>query len=490
MTVPRATHAILWATATLVGCATTTPETAPAAGTSTGEHAWRVTPPTPGPEPELRAPEVQRQLLGNGLTVLTSQRGNLPLVNIQIVIRSGSAADPAELPGLAGFLADLLKAGTKTRSAEQIADEIETLGSSLHVGIEEDALVIACTTLTENLRPVFAVMADVLMNPAFDAKEIERLRRKRLADLAQESADPRRMANRVFRRAVFGDHPYGHTSLGDHKAVAAIDGAALEAYYAAHVGPKNAAVALVGAIDPAEAVDIVETSLGNWSAKAVRQSELPKLVERPAALRLIDKPNAPQSQLRVGHLGLRRDHPDYFPVVLLNAILGGTFNSRINMNLREDKGYTYGARSAFAFMHDGGYFGVLTAVRTNATTAALREILAEIELMRGAGVSEAELNGAKNRYSLSLPGYFQTVEGIGGMVSNVYLFDLPLDYYQRLPAEIRAVTREDLSRVAKEHLRPDALSITVVGDEMQILEGLGGLERGEIIRAGPDGEPR
>jgi len=490
MTSPRPCPTILWAAVALTGCATTTPETVPAAGASAQEHAWRVTPPSPGPAPELRAPEIQRQLLANGLTVLTSQRGTLPLVNVQMVVRSGSAVDPAALPGVAGFLADLLKAGTKTRSAEQIADEIETLGSSLHVSVEEDALVIACTTLTENLGPIFEVMADVLMNPALEPKEIDRIRRKRLADLAQEADDPRRTANRVFRRAVFGDHPYGHPTLGSREAVAAIDRAALEAYYTSHFGPENVAVALVGAVAPAAAIEIVESNLGNWRGQAARQAALPELVEGPAVVRLIDKPNAPQSQLRVGHLGLRRDHPDYFPVVLLNAILGGTFNSRINMNLREDKGYTYGARSAFAFLRDGGYFGVLTAVRTDATAAALREILAEIELIRGAGVSAAELDGAKNRYSLSLPGYFQTVEGVGGMVSNIYLFDLPLDYYQRLPAQLRAVSREDLLRVAKKHLRPDALSITVVGDQTQIREGLDQLGRGDVVRVGPDGEPR
>lgn len=473
-------------TATGAGCATTGAEAR--ADAASGPRSFRSGPPDPGPAPELKAPVPARKVFDNGLTVFTVQRGTLPLVSLQVVIRSGSAADPSDLPGVAGFLGDVLKAGTTSRSAARIAEEIETLGSSLDVSVAEDAITITCTTLSENFGAVFDVVADLVMNPAFSPSEIERVRRQRLADLAEERDDPARTANRVFRRAVFHDHPYGHTPLGTEAAVARIDADALEAFYRASFVPQNTAVVVVGGLDPEVALLEVEARLDPWQREAVELPPLPEPDELPAGITLVDKRNSAQSELRVGHLGVKRAHPDYFPTIMLNAVLGGMFNSRINMNLREDKAYTYGARSTFAFLRAGGYFGVFTAVRTDATGPALTEILKEIDRMIDTGVSDEELRGAKNRYSLSLPGYFQTVEGIGAMVSNIYLYDLPLDYYQQMPPAIEAVTRADILRVAKDRLHPRELSITVVGDEMQITTGLGELQRGAIRRVSADAE--
>ena len=458
-------------------------------GPGSPAEAFRAAPPAPGPSPELVAPVPERQVLESGLTVLSASKHELPLVHLSIVVRSGSAADPREQPGVAGFLADVLKAGTTTRTADAIAQEIETLGATLHVEADEDALILEVTALTPNFPAVFDVVSDVLLNPAFAPEEVERVRRQRLADLAEQLDDPSQIAGRVFRKTLFGEHPYGHDVLGTEASLEAIDRAALRSFYESHFHPANAAVILVGDVTGERAVELVSARLGGWRRQGtITPPPAPPADPSPAVV-LVDRKNAPQSQLRIGHLGIERSNPDYYPLVMLNAILGGQFNSRINMNLREDKGFTYGARSVFDAKRGRGSFMVYTSVRTDSTGQAIREVLGEIRKMRSDAVTEEELTGAKARYSLSLPGYFQSVDGVGAMVSNIYVHDLPLDYYQQLPDAISAVSVGDVRRVAEKYLHPTALSIVVVGDKAAVESGLQALERGAVRQLDPSGRP-
>lgn len=481
----RFTHTIaLVAVVTLAACSSTTSQQEP---TAAGFRASA--PPPSGPAPVIRAPVPTRTTLDNGLTVLTVHKPGLPLVSLAVIVRSGSAADPSARPGVAGFVAEAMRTGTKTRTAEQIADEVETRGAVLHASASEDSLTIEVTALEENFPAVFDVLADVLMNPKFDAKEIERVRRRRLGRLAQSMDDPRSTAGRVFRRVVFGDHPYGHRVIGTEASLNKIARKDLTTFYGSHLRPSNAAVVVVGSLDDESALEHVRQRLGSWQGGNGTTEPPSDAQYLTPAVVLIGRDKAPQSQLRIGHLGVQRSHQDYFPLVMCNAILGGLFNSRINMNLREDKGYTYGARSAFDFLRSRGSFVVATGVETGVTLPAIREILKEIATIRDADVSAEELNNAKSRYSLSLAGYFQTVDAVASMIGNIYAYDLPLDYYQKLPERIGRVTIEDVRRVAQAHLQPDKLSIVVVGDAKEVKDSLAELKRGDVQSRDAAGNP-
>ncbi len=448
---------------------------------------FRATIPQGGPVPALHAPVAERRVLDNGLTVLVVPKHDLPLVSVHVVLKSGSAADPRARPGLAGFVAEMLKAGTKTRSASAIAEEVENHGATLNIGVDEDTTSLTFTALTSNYQPVLDVATDVLLHPAFAKSELERARKRRLAALEQQKDSPSSTASRVFAKVVFGNHPYGHTVLGDEKAVAAISRKDLQTYFAAHFRPSNAAVVVVGDVAVDEALAAIKDRLGGWTGSKGAEAAPVKPTPEPAALVLVDRPDAPQSQVRIGELGVARSTPDYYSLVIANAILGGMFNSRINMNLREDKGYTYGAHSVFDFRRGQGPFVVYTGVRTDVTAPAITEVLREIERMRESEVTDDELTHAKNSYSLSLPGYFQDVRGIAGMMANIFVFDLPLDYYQKLPDNIARVTKADVSRVAREYLHPEQLSIVVVGNRSKVEDGLKLLDRGEVQLRNADG---
>ncbi|HET6346489.1 MAG TPA: pitrilysin family protein, partial [Myxococcota bacterium] len=296
--------------------------------------AWRRERPKADPVPELHAPVPVQKVLTNGLTVLSVPKPALPIVNVSLIIKSGSAQDPAGQEGVAGFTADMLKNGTAKLTAEAIADEVETRGSSIDVDVDEDSITLSATALKENIGAVFDVMADLVQHAAFQPKEIERARKQRQASLAQSQDDPARTANRVFRSVVYGGHPYGHTTLGTTKALKKLGKKELQAYFAAHFRPANAAVVVVGDWTVDEAQKEVDKRLGAWKGKPAVQAPPAAPQAQPAELALVARSGAPQSQLMVGHLAVSRADPDYFSLVICNAILGGLFNSRINMNLR------------------------------------------------------------------------------------------------------------------------------------------------------------
>jgi zinc protease len=378
----------------------------------------------------------------------------------------------------------MLKAGTKTRDANAIAAEVEALGGYLRTGADEDSIIVTSTVLTENFAGVMDVLADVVRNSTLPATELEKVRRKRLAELAEAMDDPARLVARMMRQRLFADHPYGHVPPGSTTGIKGLKREDVEAFYRTHLAPANMAVVLVGDLTTDEALQAVKSRLGDWRGGGDIKP-LPAATTQPAGVVLVDRPNAPQSQLRVGCLGVPRNHRDYFRLSMLNSILGGQFNSRINMNLREDKGYTYSATSSFDHMRFGGTFEVSTAVHTEATLPAIQEVLKEVELIGKSGVTPQELAGAKNRYSLTLPGYFQSVEMLGDIITNIYLFDLPLDFYQTLPDHIAEVSQDDVLQAAKRYLPPDSLSIVVVGDAARVEASLSTLNRGTVAKLTP-----
>lgn len=480
LTLPQCSHA--QAPAAAIAAAAISAPAAPQ-----DPDAWRKMRPATGPLPTLKAPLGHKTQLDNGLTLVSVHKEALPLVHISVVVKSGSAQDPAALPGLAAFMADMLKMGTRTQSAQAIAEAVETQGASLDVSTDEDNIMVSATVLKANVGPVLDVIADVLRHPTFAKDEMERGRKLRVSTLSQLDSEPVHLSRRVFREVVFGSHAYGHVPMGNAAGLKKVKRQDLKAYYKTHVRPANVAVMVVGDLSASEAEAHVSKRLGGWNGPPETQTPPATPVEASTQVALVPRPGAPQSQVVVGNLGVARGTPDYYPLVMCNAILGGLFNSRINMNLREDKGWTYGARSTFDFKREKGPFFVAAGIRTDVTGEAIREMLGEIAKMRDTDVSEEELNNAKNRYSLSLPGYFQTVEGVSSMLANLYLFNLPDDYYQKLPENLAAVTVADVRRVATTYLHPDKLSIVVVGDPAHVEPALRDLGRGPVVHLDAEG---
>ena len=480
--------AAVLAAVTPVGCTKTgvAPVVAPAQPV---DQSFRAQAPAAGAPQPLHAPVPQQRQLDNGLRVLAVEKPGLPLVHVRVIVRSGSAADPADGLGMAGFVASMLERGSTSRDARAVADAIETRGATLHVSVDEDASTLSFTALKENYGPVLEVLADILQDPAFAADEVERVRAERLAALTQLDNDPPSAATRVFRHVIYGDHPYGHSVLGQREALKKIKPAALRAFYRRLYRPANIAVVVVGDLDAEAMFAAVAERFSAWSDGEAGDAAVPppEPAEPDPGIYLVERQGAPQSQLRIGHLGVSRSNEDYFAVVMCNAILGGLFNSRINMNLREDKGYTYGARSTFDFLRSRGPFFVATGVRTDVTKEAIEEVFKEIDRMVAQGAVAEELQNAKNRYALSLPGSFQSVARIAGMVQNIFVYDLPVDYYQTLPEKIAAVTLDDVHRVAKTYLHSAALNIVVVGDRSKVETGLAELKRGTVALCDAEG---
>ncbi|MDP7039555.1 MAG: pitrilysin family protein [Myxococcota bacterium] len=444
---------------------------------SKGEANFRATAPAPSGDVSTKAPVPDKEVFANGATLLSHQKSILPLINFSLVLKSGSSNDPLGQSGLAGISAELLRTGTKTRSAKEINEAIEFAGTSLSVSVDKETTTLSFSCLKENFASVLEVVAEIILQPSFSKKELERLRAQRLGSLAQALDNPKALVGRVFRRHLFAQHPYVSSSLGDASALKKFTVKDIKNFYQKWYRPNLAGLILVGDID-AQNLDRVRQTFAGWKAnKLVALS--PEKPQNPEVKRiLVDRSGAPQSALRIGHLGVERSHPDFYNILMCNMILGGLFNSRINMNLREDKGYTYGARTYFDFLSQSGSFFAATSVRTDATAASVNEIFLEIATMHRKGIKAEELEHARNAYTLSFPGYFQTLGGIAQMFGKIFGHALPVVYYRTLPEKINTVQVEDVNRVAREQLKPENLSTVIVGDKEKILEGLESLGRG------------
>jgi zinc protease len=442
---------------------------------------WRAKPPGPGPDPKLSLPSPQKFQLANGLTVLLHEQHNLPIVSANLVVLSGSETNPSERPGLAAFTADMLDEGTQRRSALQIAEDMAQIGATLGTGSSSDSSSVAVRTLKNNVDTAFEVFSDVVLHPAFAANEIERIRNDRLTQLRQQRDNPNAIASRVFNQVVYGaKHPYGYIELGTNESLQAISRDDLVNFWKAGYVPQNAALVVAGDISQSEIKALAEKYFGQWQGKAGKASTpaVDSKVERRVVV--VDRGKSPQTALRIGEIGVPRATPDYVPIEVMNTALGGLFSSRINMNLREKNGYTYGAGSAFAFRRGPGPFLVGTGVRTDVTAPAVREIFTELRRMRTEPVSVQELALAKDSFERSLPGQFETTPQAAASFAQLFVYNLPLDYYSSLPAKIQTVTAAEVQRVAGKYLTPEKMVVVAVGDRSQIEPELKKLDLGPV----------
>ena len=435
--------------------------------------------PRPKPDPKFSLPPIQRRRLSNGLEVLVVEHHELPLVQMNLVVKTGGAADPQDKAGLASLTADMLDEGTRTRSALEISDQFAAIGAQFNIGTGWDATSANLLTLTRHLDRALDLFADIITNPAFPQSELERLRAQRLASFRQRRDNAEAIAQIVYAALLYGrHHPYGHPLTGDEDSVKAIGVDDVRRFYETYMRPNNAALIVVGDVTPATIIPKLERAFANWKSGEVPKVNIPPVAPRDhAAIYLVDRPGAAQSVIQIGQVGVERSTPDYFPLLVLNTILGGQFVSRVNLNLRESKGYTYGARTAFDFRRGAGPFVASAGVFTGVTKESVEEFLKELRGIRGEiPITPNELEYAKQALIRGFPRGFETPGQIAGRLEDIVLYDLPDDYFNNYIARIRAVTLDDVNRVAKRYLDPSRMAILIVGDRQAIEPGLRSLK--------------
>ena len=450
---------------------------------------WRAQQPKAGPAPRFTLPQGESFKLANGLTVIHHHKPGLPLVSAQLVLRSGSADNPADMPGLAGFTAQMLEEGTVTRSAPQIADEIAQLGAFLDTGASADASVVSLLALRATFAPALDILADIVLHPAFPTAEVERQRADRIGELIQQRDDPDIVAAVAAAGALFGSrHPKGYGQLGTEPAIRAVTRDDLVNFWRRHYVPGNAALVVSGDISRGELKALAESRFAAWPRAEVPDGAGGAPAGSPARLVLVDQPGAVQTALRVTGIAVARDTPDFPVLQVLNGAFGGMFSSRLNTNLRETKGYTYGISSWFRYDRTPGPFVIAGSVRRDATGDSVREIFRELDEIRNAPLPAAELAAARDAQVLSLPGAFETAADIGASMADLFVYGLPLDYYVRLPAQLSSVTAAQVQAAARKYLAPERMTVVAVGDRKRILPQLQPLGLGAVELRDSDGQ--
>ena len=449
-----------------------------------------VKPSSSGPV-DFTPPEVQTATLDNGLRVLLVEKHELPLVEVRLSVLAGWSADPADRPGTAAVTADMLDEGAAGRSALEIAERAELLGARLGTKSFFDGAVVSLNVLTGKLGKGMALMAEVALEPDFPQAEFERVRRNYLGRHKQEAVAPRALAIKELQLRLFGEgHPYAqpYTGTGTAEALDRLTVEDLRAFHDAWYRPDNAAVLMVGDLNLAEAVAWVEKAFGDWQGGdlPVRDVPAPAAYDGPRLI-LIDRPGAEQSFIAGGSLGVRRNDPDYETLQTLNTAFGGQFASRINLNLREDKGYTYGARSQVAAFREEGLFMITASVHTRYTRESMIELLRELAEIRDTRpVAGQELADSSNRRVLSFPQRFETWRGIAGQMETLVLNDLDPATWTGFQTTVRELTEADLARCARDHVDPTQMVWVIVGDRETIEADLQelGIEGFEVVPAG------
>ena len=398
--------------------------------------------------------------------------------NIGAVLSRTGTADPAGKTGVANLTASMLREGTTTRKSLDIADQISFLGISLSPQASWESSTLSLHTPTAQLDSALALFADVALHPSFPANEFERIKKNRLTELLQLRDQGPAIANLVFPAILYGNaHPYGSPLSGTENTVTSLSTADLQSYYQANFKPNNATLIIVGDVNPAQIEQKINALFGSW-----QRGDVPQLTygEPPNAgattIYLVDKPGAAQSSFRIGAVGVPRSTKDYFALTVMNTILGGSFSSRLNQNLREARGYTYGAGSRFDMRRAAGPF---TAIVSAKSDSALLQFMKELNGIRQS-VPADELSRAKRYLQLQLPGNFETTQQIAAALVPVALYGLPLDYYNNYVQSVENVTQADVNRVAQQYINPGSLAIVIVGDRKTIEQGLRGTNVGPI----------
>ncbi len=432
-------------------------------------QAWRKEVPKAGPPVTVHLPVPETFTLANGLKVYLVPEHSLPILSASFVTRAGSENNVSGKEGLASLTAQTMGEATTSRDLKMLADAQERIGINLSVNASMDGASSGLTVLTNHTHEAFDLFSDVLEHPAFKAEDLDRLRQRRLIGIQQETDNVSAMVGRVGPKLLYGDQPYGASPTGTTASVTGLTRDDVAGFYANHYGPGDSALVLVGDVTPVEAKNLAEQFFGKWTGNASAAITLPPApTPGPTHVVIVDKPGAPQTALEAFGVGVPANSPDLQTLQVMNYVLGGSFASRINMNLREVHGYTYGANSGYQNYRGGGPFVAGGLVKTDVTGPAATQLMYEIKRFPTNPPTDAELNEAKVARIQSLPGQFETTGAIAGSLTSIFLYDRSLDYYAKLPAKYSAVTAADVQRVAKEDVHPDQLIIVAAGDRAKI----------------------
>ncbi len=442
----------------------------------------RSKPPVPGPAPALTLPRIQKQALSNGLQVWLVERHEVPVAQVDLVVMSGTTDDPTGKFGVASLTASMLMEGAGGRSSLELADAIDFLGADLNAGATSDISSVRLHTPVARLSDALPIMADVALRPAFAQADLDRVRQQRLTSIVQARDDPNSIGALAFARVLYGTaNRLGTATIGTAQSLRALTAGDLRAYYTARFRPDNATLVVVGDVTPSAVLPLLEKSFGGWKVPAgparTKQPAPPQRTKRE--IYLIDKPNAPQSQIRIGTAGVARSTPDFFPIEVMNTVFGGSFSSRLNLNLRETHGYTYGAQSFFDMRIDAGPFTAFAGVQTDKTADALKEFFNELTAIQQP-IPADELTRGKNYLSLALPGDFETTGDVARRLEESLVYHLPDDFYSRYVPNVNAVTPADAQRAARTYIQPDRVAIVIVGDRKTIEAPIRALNLGPI----------
>lgn len=441
--------------------------------------------PDVGPDPSFSFPEIARHTLPNGLEVRTVEHASIPVVTILLQVEGGSGADATDKEGLAAIVADMVDEGTGALSAIDVSDALSRIGADYDVDVSPDVTSFAITTLSRFAARGASLLADMTTKPSMRDTDFTRVRQMRIDRLTQLRDLPPAVAERAFLRLVYAQHPYGHVPIGSDADLKRISLDDVSALHAAMFRPSRATVVMTGALSHQELIEIANGAFGEWTdarasqtpvqrASAIEPSEV-----APPRLAIVPRDAAAQSELRIGHLSTRRNTPDYAALLVMNALLGGQFVSRINLKLREEKAYTYGARTGFDWRRGLSPFVLQASVHTASTANAIADAIAEIEGLRDSRPpTHDELVLAKASLTRGYPRNFETAQQVARSVAQLALFDLPDSYFAEFVPKVNAIGQDDVTRAAVRYLQPEKMSTLIVGDHSAIADSLNTLGLG------------
>jgi predicted Zn-dependent peptidase len=438
-----------------------------------------------GPDPTFALPEIRRQVRSNGVRVWTAEHREVPLVSFLVLLPVGSSWDPAERPGLAALTGDLLDEGSGSLNALEVHEALARIGGHLETEVGADATLLELTLLARHAARGLELLSEMVLQPRLEQRDFDRVRDLRLNRLVQLRDMPSALADRVFAELLFKGHPYGHLPIGTEGSLRAMTLREVTAFHARTYRPAAATIIAVGDSSHEQLASLVSDVFDKWTspdAPGAATTGPAGAPAPPAAARVavLNRSAAAQSELRIGHIGPARSTPDYHALLVLNMVLGGQFVSRINLNLRENKGYTYGARTSFDFRRAPGPFVLQASVQSDATAEAVREAIGELRAIRGERpVTREELETGRAALTRGYPRNFETADQVGRAAAQLALYDLPEDYFTTFVPKVLALTEEDITRAAAAHLDPSHLLTVVVGDREKIGPSLHSLELGE-----------
>ncbi len=447
------------------------------------DESWRATAPVPGPAPSPVIPTFTRTTMANGLSIIVSERPGLPLVSISFAVQAGSSIERKQQAGLADLTYETMLEGAGTRDGIALAEAFADLGTSFGVSTERDGAAFGLTVLKRNLDPALTLVADVVRKPTLKAKDFKRKQKERLADITRMMANPRYLSNAGISSEVYGvDHPYGHPVLGTEKTVAKLKPADVKRFYRQQVAPSVSALIFTGDVTLAEARALADKHFGKWKVRPPKAKAAPPAVGVAPRKRIavIPQKGLKQTIISMGRPAVEAGNEQEWALTIATDVFGGMFGSRLNMNLREDKGYTYGARARLAAMRQMGGLIAFSSVQADVTGAALTEFFKELGGMTEAPISQEEFENARDNVLRSVSGWFESIGGLSRAATRIFLRNLPLDRYQRMIDGYRQLTLEAVQLAAKQYFEAPNMKLVLVGDMDVIKKQVPAINVGEL----------